>query len=372
MLQAADLKQELNLLQPRLEDLRSAIGYEALLNKKEELEMKVSAPGFWDNLENSQKILKLQKEINDKVAHFEELIRKYDDTVTMMELIELEAPVDEAMLGELKDAIRQIDKTIEEKKLETLLSGDYDHTSAIMSFHAGSGGTEAQDWEEMLYRMYNRWAEAHGMKTKNLDYLSGEEAGIKSLTISVNGTNAYGFLKSESGVHRLVRISPFDPSGKRHTSFASIEVMPELDESTDIEIKASDLKVDTYRSGGAGGQHVNKTESAIRITHIPTGVIVASQQERSQHQNREVAMSMLKAKLVQIKEREHLEKIEDIKGEHKDIAWGSQIRSYVFMPYTLVKDHRTNFESGNIQAVIDGDLDPFINAYLKAYSQGEL
>ena len=372
MLQAADLKQELNLLQPRLEDLRSAIGYEALLNKKEELEQKVSAPGFWDNLENSQKILKLQKEINDKVAHFEELIRKYDDTVTMMELIELEAPEDEAMLGELKDAIRQIDKTIEEKKLETLLSGDYDHNSAFMSFHAGAGGTEAQDWVEMLYRMYNRWAEAHGMKTKILDYLSGEEAGIKSLTISVNGTNAYGFLKSESGVHRLVRISPFDPSGKRHTSFASIEVMPELDESTDIEIKASDLKLDTYRSGRAGGQPVNKTESAIRITHIPTGVIVASQQERSQHQNREVAMSMLKAKLVQIKEREHLEKIEDIKGEHKDIAWGSQIRSYVFMPYTLVKDHRTNFESGNIQAVIDGDLDPFINAYLKAYSQGEL
>lgn len=372
MLQAADLKQELNLLQPRLDDLRSAIGYEALLKKKEELELKVSAPGFWDDLENSQKILKLQKEINDQVTRFDELMRKYDDTMTMMELIEMEAPEDEAMLGELKGSIRQIDRQIEEQKLETLLSGDYDRNSAIMSFHAGAGGTEAQDWVEMLYRMYNRWAESHGMKTKILDYLSGEEAGIKSLTISVTGVNAYGFLKSESGVHRLVRISPFDPSGKRHTSFASIEVMPELDESNDIEIKASDLKVDTYRSGGAGGQHVNKTESAIRITHIPTGVIVASQQERSQHQNREVAMKMLKAKLVQIKEREHLEKIEDIKGEHKDIAWGSQIRSYVFMPYTMVKDHRTNFESGNIQAVMDGDIDPFINAYLKAYSQGEL
>jgi len=372
MLQVADLKQELNMQKPLLDDLRSAIGYEALLKRKEELEMKVSEPTFWDNLETSQKILKSQKELNDKIARFELLLQKYDDTVTMLELVEMEAADDEAMLGELKGAIRQIEKAIEEQKLETLLSGDYDHNSAIMSFHAGAGGTEAQDWVEMLYRMYSRWAESHDMKCKVLDYLSGEEAGIKSLTISVTGTNAYGFLKSESGVHRLVRISPFDPSGKRHTSFASIEVMPELDDSTDIEIKMSDLKVDTYRAGGAGGQHVNKTESAIRITHLPTGVIVASQQERSQHQNREVAMKMLKAKLVQIKEREHLEKIEDIKGEHKDIAWGSQIRSYVFMPYTLVKDHRTNFESGNIQAVIDGDIDPFINAYLKAVSQGEL
>ncbi len=372
MLQVEDLKQELNLLQPRLEDLRSAIGYERLLLQKEELELKVSAPGFWDNLDNSQKVLKLQKEINDKINHFEELERKFQDTAAMMELVELEAADDEIMLGELKASLRQIDKDIEAKKLETLLSGDYDRNSAIMSFHAGAGGTEAQDWVEMLYRMYKRWAEDHGMKTKVLDYLSGEEAGIKSITISVTGTNAYGFLKSESGVHRLVRISPFDPSGKRHTSFASIEVMPELDENTDIEIKMSDLKVDTYRSGGAGGQHVNKTESAIRITHIPTGVIVASQQERSQHQNREVAMKMLKAKLVQIKEMEHLEKIEDIKGEHKDIAWGSQIRSYVFMPYTLVKDHRTGFESGNISAVIDGDIDPFINAYLQAKSKGDL
>ncbi len=372
MLQVEDLKQELNLLQPRLEDLRSAIGYETLLLKKEELERKVSAPGFWDDLETSQRVLKLQKEINDKINHFEELERKLQDTSAMMELVELEAADDEAMLGELKSALRQIDKTIEATKLETLLSGDYDRNCAIMSFHAGAGGTEAQDWVEMLYRMYKRWAEAHDMKTKVLDYLAGEEAGIKSLTISVSGTNAYGFLKSESGVHLLVRISPFDPSGKRHTSFASIEVMPELDESTDVEIKVSDLKVDTYRSGGAGGQHVNKTESAIRITHIPTGVIVASQQERSQHQNREVAMKMLKAKLVQIKEMEHLEKIEDIKGEHKDIAWGAQIRSYVFMPYTLVKDHRTGFESGNISAVIDGDIDPFINAYLQAKSKGEI
>ncbi len=372
MLQIEDLKQELIAQKPRLEDLRASIDYESLLNKKEELEQKVSAPAFWDNLEESQRVLKHQKEVDEIITHFDDLMRRYEDTEAMMELIEEEASDDETMLGEVKTAIREIDKEIEEKKLETLLSGDYDHNSAIMSFHAGAGGTEAQDWVEMLYRMYNRWADAHHFKVKVLDYLSGEEAGIKSLTISINGINAYGFLKSESGVHRLVRISPFDPSGKRHTSFASIEVMPELDESTDIEIKPSDLKVDTYRSGGAGGQHVNKTESAIRITHIPTGVIVASQQERSQHQNREVAMKMLKAKLVQIKEQEHLEKVEDIKGEHKEIAWGSQIRSYVFMPYTMVKDHRTGFESGNISAVMDGDIDPFINAYLKALSQGEL
>lgn len=372
MLEAADLRQELNSQKPRLEELRSALGYEELSKKQEELERKVSAQSFWDDLEGSQKILKLQKEINEKIQRYDALEQKFHDTADMLDLMELENEEDESLLGELKGAIRQIEKEIEAQKLETLLCGDYDHNSAIMSFHAGAGGTEAQDWVEMLYRMYSRWAESHQMKTKVLDYLDGEEAGIKSLTISVSGLNAYGFLKSESGVHRLVRISPFDPSGKRHTSFASIEVMPELDEATDIEIRPSDLKVDTYRSGGAGGQHVNKTESAVRITHLPTGVIVASQQERSQHQNREVAMKMLKAKLVQIKELEHLEKVEDIKGEHKEIAWGSQIRSYVFMPYTLVKDHRTNYESGNITAVMDGDLDGFINAYLKALSQGDL
>ena len=241
-----------------------------------------------------------------------------------------------------------------------------------MTFHAGAGGTESQDWVQMLLRMYTRWAERHGFKVKVLDILDGEEAGIKSASVLVEGLNAYGYLKSETGVHRLVRVSPFDASGRRHTSFASLEVMPEIDDDTAVEIREEDLKVDTYRSSGAGGQHVNKTESAIRITHLPTGVIVSCQNERSQHQNREVAMKMLRSKLVEIKEREHLEKIEDIKGDQKDIGWGNQIRSYVFMPYTLVKDHRTGFENGNISAVMDGDLDGFINAYLKASSLGQL
>ena len=372
MLQIEELKQELNSQKPRLKELASAIGYQNLLEQQQELEEKTGQAGFWDNLQNSQKILKLQKEVGEKIESYKSLVALYEDTAAMVELVEEEPQEDESLLWEIKKTIRQIDEIIEEKKLSTLLCGEYDGNSAILSFHAGAGGTEAQDWVQMLYRMYSRWAERHQCKVKVLDYLSGEEAGIKSITISINGHNAYGFLKSESGVHRLVRISPFDPSGKRHTSFASIEVMPELDDATDIEIKISDLKVDTYRAGGAGGQHVNKTESAVRLTHLPTGVIVACQNERSQHQNREVAMKMLKAKLVKIKEREHLEKIEDIKGEQKEIAWGSQIRSYVFMPYTMVKDHRTNCESGNSAAVMDGEIDPFINAYLKACSQGEL
>lgn len=249
--------------------------------------------------------------------------------------------------------------------MQTLLSGEYDRNNAIMSFHAGAGGTEAQDWASMLYRMYTRWAERHGYKYKILNYLDGEEAGIKSADILIEGENAFGFLKSEMGVHRLVRVSPFDASGRRHTSFAAVEVMPELGDDMNIDIREEDLKVDTYRSSGAGGQHVNKTESAVRITHIPTGIVVSCQNERSQVQNRQVAMRMLMSKLMEIKEREHYDKIEDIKGEQKKIEWGSQIRSYVFMPYTLVKDHRTGFENGNINAVMDGDIDGFISAYLK-------
>jgi peptide chain release factor 2 len=244
------------------------------------------------------------------------------------------------------------------------LSGEYDGCNAILSFHAGAGGTEAQDWAEMLYRMYTRWAERHGMKYRILDYLDGEEAGIKSASVEIEGENAYGYLKSESGIHRLVRISPFDASGRRHTSFAAVEVTPLVSDDIEVDIRPEDLKIDTYRSSGAGGQHVNKTESAVRITHLPTGIIVACQMERSQHQNREFAMRMLRSKLVEIKEREHLDKISDIKGEQMKIEWGSQIRSYIFMPYTLVKDHRTNFENGNINAVMDGEIDGFINAYL--------
>jgi peptide chain release factor 2 len=276
---------------------------------------------------------------------------------------------DLSILEEVKAGVNRVIAEVQAQRLSTLLSGEYDAKNAILTFHAGAGGTEAQDWAEMLFRMYNRWGERHGFKVKTLDYLDGEEAGLKSATILVEGLNAYGYLKSETGVHRLVRVSPFDSSGRRHTSFASLEVMPEIDDGIQIDVRDEDLKVDTYRSSGAGGQHVNKTESAVRITHVPTGIVVACQNERSQHQNREVCIRMLKSKLVEIKEREHLDRIEDIKGDQKEIGWGSQIRSYVFMPYTLAKDHRTNFEIGNINAVMDGDIDGFINAYLKAESQ---
>ena len=275
-------------------------------------------------------------------------------------------------MPEAQTEVDKIQKNLEDQRLRTLLTGEYDSKNAILTFHAGAGGTEAQDWAEMLYRMYNRWAERHDYKVKLLDYLDGEEAGLKSASILLEGENAYGYLKGENGVHRLVRVSPFDASGRRHTSFASLEVMPEIDDSVEVEIDPADIKMDVYRASGAGGQKVNKTSSAVRLTHIPTGIVVACQVERSQYQNRDVAMRMLKSKLVEIKERQNLEKISDIKGVQKEIAWGSQIRSYVFMPYTMVKDHRTGYETGNIEAVMDGDLDGFINAYLKALSLGTL
>mgnify|MGYP000354414454 FL=1 len=376
MLQIEELKQELLAQQPKIEYLKEALGYQKLLEQKKQLDEQAAQPDFWNDVENTKKVLKEQKTVNEKVGSYENLVRMYEDAQTMLELAAEEEfdseEEQESFLQDIRSSLKEIAQRIEEEKLSALLSGEFDQNNAILSFHAGAGGTEAQDWVQMLYRMYARWSERHHFKVKVLDYLAGEEAGIKSASILITGTNAYGFLKSEHGVHRLVRISPFDASGRRQTSFASLEVMPEIDDDYDIEINPADLKIDTYRSGGAGGQHVNKTESAIRITHIPTGVIVACQNERSQHQNREVAMKMLKSKLVKIKEREHLKRIEDIKGEQQQIGWGSQIRSYVFMPYTLVKDHRTNCESGNINAVMDGDLDPFINAYLKAASQGEI
>ena len=376
MLQIEELKQELLAQQPKIEYLKEALGYQKLLEQKKQLDKQAAQPDFWNDVENTKKVLKEQKTVNEKVGSYENLVRMYEDAQTMLELAAEEEfdseEEQESFLQDIRTSLKEIAQRIEEEKLSALLSGEFDQNNAILSFHAGAGGTEAQDWVQMLYRMYARWSERHHFKVKVLDYLAGEEAGIKSASILITGTNAYGFLKSEHGVHRLVRISPFDASGRRQTSFASLEVMPEIDDDYDIEINPADLKIDTYRSGGAGGQHVNKTESAIRITHIPTGVIVACQNERSQHQNREVAMKMLKSKLVKIKEREHLKRIEDIKGEQQQIGWGSQIRSYVFMPYTLVKDHRTNCESGNINAVMDGDLDPFINAYLKASSQGEI
>ena len=370
MLELEELRLFLVGLEEEITNLADALGIDRLKRQLEELEMRVSAPDFWDDPENSQKILQQTGQIKNKLSGYEDLVTLYEDTLTMIELAMEEEAVDE--YPALKESGDEIAEKLEEQKLSTLLTGEYDSKNAILTFHAGAGGTEAQDWALMLYRMYTRWVERHGFKLKLLDMLDGEEAGIKSASILVEGQNAYGYLKSEAGVHRLVRVSPFDSSGRRHTSFSSLEVMPEIDNDLEVVIDDKDLRVDTYRSSGAGGQHVNKTESAIRITHIPTGVVVACQTERSQIQNRETAMRMLRSKLVEIKEREHLDKIEDIKGVQKEIAWGSQIRSYVFMPYTLVKDHRTGFESGNIGAVMDGDIDGFINAFLKAASLGEL
>ncbi len=298
---------------------------------------------------------------------YEKLKSNYEDLMALIELADEEDDV--SLLPQARQELDVFRKGLEDQRLMTLLTGEYDAKNAILTFHAGAGGTEAQDWTMMLYRMYCRWGERHGFKVKTLDSLEGEEAGLKSASILLEGENAYGFMKSEAGVHRLVRISPFDASGRRHTSFASLEVMPEIDDTIKVDIRPEDIKMDVFRSSGAGGQKVNKTSSAVRLTHIPTGIVVSCQVERSQYQNRDVAMKMLKSKLMEIKEREHLEKIEDIKGVQKEIAWGSQIRSYVFMPYTLVKDHRTGYEDTNIESVMDGNLDGFINAYLKFQTQ---
>ena len=321
-------------------------------------------------MEESQKILKKTGKLKNTVGLYEDIKNSYDDLSVLIEMGDEEG--DLSLVEEISSSIDKMEQQIASLRLETLLTGEYDENNAILTFHAGAGGTEAMDWVQMLVRMYIRWGERHNFKVKMLDFLDGDEAGLKSATLLVEGTNAYGYLRSESGVHRLVRVSPFDASGRRHTSFASLEVMPEISDDIKVEIRDEDIKMDVYRSSGAGGQHINKTSSAVRLTHLPTGIVVACQNERSQVQNREQAMKMLKSKLLEIKEREHLEKIEDIKGVQKEIAWGSQIRSYVFMPYTLVKDHRTAFEMGNVNAVMDGELDGFINAYLKAASKGAL
>ncbi len=370
MLQFDELRLRLEGIKPDIDDLASALGIEKIKEEIEDLDGKAAAEGFWDDMESAQKILQRSSALKAKLADYEALVTEYHDAMTMVELANEEG--DESLLADCTADVDKVQSHMEAQRLATLLSGEYDAKNAILTFHAGAGGTEAQDWAEMLYRMYTHWAERHGFKYKILDYLDGDEAGLKSASIEIEGLNAFGYLKGESGVHRLVRVSPFDSSGRRHTSFAALEVIPEIDDDVEVEIRPEDLKVDTYRSSGAGGQHVNKTESAVRITHIPTGIVVACQNERSQHQNREVAMRMLRSKLVEIKEREHYDKIEDIKGGQAQIAWGSQIRSYVFMPYTLVKDHRTGFEMGNIGAVMDGDLDGFINAYLKAAANGTL
>lgn len=328
------------------------------------------AADFYQDMDAAGHVLQKIKGMRSKIARYEQLKETWEDLTTLVELAIEEN--DESVLDEVKKGYGKLQSDLESMKLETLLSGKYDKNNAILTLHAGAGGTEAQDWCEMLFRMYQHWAERRGYKTETLDYLAGEEAGIKSVTFLMEGLNAYGYAKSEKGVHRLVRISPFDSAARRHTSFASVEVMPEINDDINVQINPEDLRVDTYRSSGAGGQHINKTESAIRITHLPTGVVVTCQNERSQHKNRETAMKMLKSKLIEIAEREQKEKIEDLKGVQMEIGWGSQIRSYVFHPYSMVKDHRTGYEVGNIGAVMDGDLDGFVNAYLIAKSRGEL
>ena len=352
-----------------IDNLKEALAIDSLKAEVEVLEKESAAPDFWDDMENSQKVMQKIGSLKAKVTGYESLKSDYEDALVMIELADEE--VDLSLLDDCTASVKDIETRVEDMTLSTLLSGEFDGKNALLTFHAGAGGTEAQDWAEMLFRMYNRWGERHGYKVSTLDYLDGDVAGIKSATILVEGENAYGYLKGEMGIHRLVRVSPFDSSGRRHTSFASVEVMPEIDDDVNVEIREEDIKMDVYRASGAGGQKVNKTSSAVRLTHIPTGIVVSCQIERSQHQNREVAMRMLKSKLVEIKERENLERIEDIKGDQKEIAWGSQIRSYVFMPYTLAKDHRTGFEMGNITAVMDGDIDGFINAYLKQKSAQE-
>ena len=370
MIQFEELRLQLEGMQPEILDLANALGLDKLKMEIEQLEQRASQPGFWDDVENSQKILQKTGALKNKVAEYDSLAASYDDTMALIELADEEE--DLSLLEEAQSEVEKIKINLESQRLQTLLTGEYDSKNAILTFHAGAGGTEAQDWAMMLYRMYMHWAERHNFKVKEVDYLDGEEAGLKSAVLLIEGENAYGYLKSESGVHRLVRVSPFDASGRRHTSFASLEVMPEIDNTIEVDIRPEDIKMDVYRASGAGGQKVNKTSSAVRLTHIPTGIVVASQVERSQYQNRDVAMTMLKSKLIEIKEREHLDKIEDIKGVQKEIAWGAQIRSYVFMPYTMVKDHRTGFETANVNSVMDGNLDGFINAYLKAASLNQL
>ena len=365
-----ELRVELVGYRPQLKELGDVLQVARAQSELDDLRIQVTYDGFWDDAEKSQKVMQKIRKLENTVDKFRHLNQKLEDTIALIDLCMEEN--DDSSNEEILQDVESFKEELEAEKLSTLLTGEYDGSNAILTFHAGAGGTEAQDWAQMLYRMYNRWAERHDFKVSLLDYLDGDEAGLKSASMLVEGQNAYGFLKSEAGVHRLVRVSPFDASGRRHTSFAALEVMPEIDDSMEVDIRLEDVKMDVFRSSGAGGQHINKTSSAVRLTHIPTGIVVSCQTQRSQFQNRDFAMKMLRSKLVEIKEREHLEKISDIKGVQKEIAWGAQIRSYVFMPYTLAKDHRTGFENGNISAVMDGDLDGFINAYLKALSNGTL
>lgn len=362
------MEQNLFLDRGRLEAVeelvdRLAKSIDGLKEKNRALTEKTMEPGFWDDSEAAQKVIREQNALKSRTDVYDELMEAMEESAVMLELMEEED--DFSFYDQFKKSLDAIEKKAHDFKIQTLLNGEYDTNNAILAIHAGAGGTEAQDWANMLLRMYTRYAEGKGYSVEVLDMLEEDEAGIKSATLLISGPHAYGYLKSEKGVHRLVRISPFDAAKKRHTSFTSVDVYPELDDNTDVEINQDDLKIDTYRSSGAGGQHVNTTDSAVRITHIPTGIVVQCQNERSQIQNREQAMKMLQAKLVALKEEEQKEKIEDLAGNYSQIAWGSQIRSYVFQPYTMVKDHRTGFEMGDVSRVMDGDLDPFINAYLE-------
>ena len=370
MLQYEELRLALLENEAPLKELADAIGIKDIQEEIEKLDELTAQEDFWNDVANSNKVLQKLSGLKNKLKRYEDLKANFEDTLTLIEMSDEEE--DESMLDECTAGVEAVKAELEKQTLDTLLSGEYDKNNAILTFHAGAGGTEAQDWALMLFRMYHRWGERHGFKTTTIDYLDGEEAGLKSAVILIEGENAFGYLKSEMGIHRLVRVSPFDSSGRRHTSFASLEVMPEIDDTIEVDIRPEDIKMDVYRASGAGGQKVNKTSSAVRLTHIPTGIVVSCQVERSQYQNRDVAMTMLKSKLIEIKEREHLDTINDIKGDQKEIGWGSQIRSYVFMPYTLAKDHRTGFENGNINAVMDGDIDGFINAFLKMQSHAKL
>ncbi len=362
-------KQKLNDCRPALEGLADSLNVEGLKNELERLHAMQEAPGFWDDPEKSQKIVVKTKQAENKIERYEQMLSNWDDLMTICEMAAEED--DDSMLDELKEGFAALTSNMESCRLETLLTGKYDKNNAMMSFQAGAGGTEAQDWCQMLYRMYTRWAERSGFTYKIMDYQEGDEAGLKSASILIEGENAYGFLKGESGVHRLVRVSPFDANARRQTSFSAIEVIPEIeDDSEDFEIRTEDYEMQVFRSSGAGGQHINKTSSAVRLIHKATGIVVSCQTERSQFQNKETCLRMLRSKLVEIREREHLATIADIKGVQQKIEWGSQIRNYVFMPYTLVKDTRTGCETSNVNAVMDGALDPFIEAYLNCLATG--
>lgn len=357
------MKFELTSYENTLHEVKDSLDLDSKKKRIEELEMEMEAPGFWDDPDSSNRKMKELKNLKDTAELCDKLEMQYSDILMLIEMGHEEE--DPEMVGEIRAELDEFIEELDELRVSTLLSGEYDRDNAILKLNAGAGGTESCDWCGMLYRMYTRWAEKKGFSVEVLDYLDGEEAGIKSVTFQINGENAYGYLKSEKGVHRLVRISPFNAQGKRQTSFVSLDVMPDIEEDVDVEINPDDLRIDTYRSSGAGGQHINKTSSAIRITHLPTGIVVQCQNERSQFQNKDKAMQMLKAKLYLMKQEENAEKLSDIRGEVKDIAWGNQIRSYVLQPYKLVKDLRTNQEVANADGVLDGGLDPFINAYLK-------